>query len=303
MRPIVCGIDRSENSQRAAETAAALATALGADTVGVLAYDDVRRFPYGDLEERERKRYAAHRHAESVLRDIRLLSRMERVARRGDPLEVLNAVAAERDAALIALGSRGSGPLRAALLGSVSPAVIRAAERPVLVVPPSAGDHPLLAGAPIVCAVDGSPESIRGATAARSLAESLGIRALAVHADTFLPIAAGMSAPVPTVSHAGASERARDAVEDRLEDALGGMPIRHVQAGPTAAPAIADAAASAGAAILVVGHSGHGLSASARSRSSSPGRRRCPCSSCLPRRTRAAWAHTRELHEARGDGR
>jgi nucleotide-binding universal stress UspA family protein len=258
MRPIVCGIDRSENSLRAAEAAAALAAVLEADTVGVLAYDDVKRFPYGDLEERERKRYAAHRHAESVLRDVRLPARMERVARRGDPAEVLNGIAAERDAALIALGSRGRGPLRAALLGSVSTAVIRAAERPVLVVPSSAGDHPLLAGAPIVCAVDGSPESIRSATAARSLAESLGVRTLAVHADTFLPIAAGTVAPVPTVNLTGASERAREAVEEKLDDALGGMPIRHVRAGATAAHAIADAARSAGAAILVVGHSGHG---------------------------------------------
>lgn len=45
------------------------------------------------------------------------------------------AVAAEHGAAVIVVGRRGASPLEQALMGSVSAAVVRHSERPVLVVP------------------------------------------------------------------------------------------------------------------------------------------------------------------------
>jgi nucleotide-binding universal stress UspA family protein len=56
------------------------------------------------------------------------------------PAEALRRVAAVRDADEIVVGSRRLGRLRSAL-GSVSQAVMRAADRPVLVVPASAAVH------------------------------------------------------------------------------------------------------------------------------------------------------------------
>jgi nucleotide-binding universal stress UspA family protein len=51
----------------------------------------------------------------------------------GDPQELLAGQSAELD--LLAVGSRGYGPLRAVLLGSVSSALVRSAQSPLVVVP------------------------------------------------------------------------------------------------------------------------------------------------------------------------
>jgi nucleotide-binding universal stress UspA family protein len=58
--------------------------------------------------------------------------------RRGDPSRVL--VDASRELDVLILGSRAYGPLRCALLGTVSAEVMRAAHCPVLVLPRKAGD-------------------------------------------------------------------------------------------------------------------------------------------------------------------
>ena len=56
----------------------------------------------------------------------------------GKPAEEILRAARERDAELIVVGSRGRGAVTG-LLGSVSTAVVHGADRPVLVVRPSAG--------------------------------------------------------------------------------------------------------------------------------------------------------------------
>ena len=59
----------------------------------------------------------------------------------GDARELLARESGELD--LLVVGSRGYGPLRAVLLGSVSSALVRSAESPLVVVPRAAnGDTP-----------------------------------------------------------------------------------------------------------------------------------------------------------------
>ena len=55
----------------------------------------------------------------------------------GSPAHALRERSGELD--LLVLGSRGYGPLRAVLLGSVSSGLVRSAESPVVVVPRDAG--------------------------------------------------------------------------------------------------------------------------------------------------------------------
>lgn len=56
----------------------------------------------------------------------------------GDPVDVLRSRAVDANAHLIVVGSRGRGPLRGALLGSVSASLAASAPAPVLVVPRTA---------------------------------------------------------------------------------------------------------------------------------------------------------------------
>lgn len=65
----------------------------------------------------------------------------ERRLMSGNPAELLAAAAEELD--LLVLGSRGYGPVRRALLGSVSSRLIESAPCPVLVLPRAAGADPL----------------------------------------------------------------------------------------------------------------------------------------------------------------
>ena len=65
-----------------------------------------------------------------------------REVQRGQPAVVLAEVAADGDAELIVVGSRGRGAWRSAALGSVSSEVARRAPCPVIIVPERAAVEP-----------------------------------------------------------------------------------------------------------------------------------------------------------------
>jgi nucleotide-binding universal stress UspA family protein len=110
---IVCGLDASPESERALEVAADLGDRMWLEVVPVHVGDGTREETPGGIDFR-------------VQRDV------------GHPVDALRRRAVERDAALLVVGSRGRGVLRAAVLGSVSSALAASAPLPVLVVPPAA---------------------------------------------------------------------------------------------------------------------------------------------------------------------
>jgi nucleotide-binding universal stress UspA family protein len=114
----------------------------------------------------------------------------DRIVELGDPAELLGAVLKEV-AALGVVGSRGRGPVRAAILGSVSHALAGHAPCPVVVVPRHA-TLPAAAGAAVICGVDGSVESTVALEVAGTLAGALGGRLVAVYVRS-----AGGAAAVP----------------------------------------------------------------------------------------------------------
>jgi nucleotide-binding universal stress UspA family protein len=78
-------------------------------------------------------------------------------------------IAAELDAAVIAMGSRGFGGMREFVRGSVSHQVAEHARRPVLIVPPSRGDAAHAPTGPILLCYDGSRGARRAIRAAAAL--------------------------------------------------------------------------------------------------------------------------------------
>jgi nucleotide-binding universal stress UspA family protein len=88
--------------------------------------------------------------------------RVERVAEIGDPAQVITEFAHTRDVDLIMMPTHGYGPFRSLLLGSVAAKVLHDAECPVWtaahVAEAPRGKH--VACLNILCAVDGTPESV-----------------------------------------------------------------------------------------------------------------------------------------------
>ena len=66
--------------------------------------------------------------------------RVQTVVVEGEPAEAITGAAAESGADLIVMGSHGHSQVRHFLLGSVTEAVIRGSEIPVLVVRPGPGE-------------------------------------------------------------------------------------------------------------------------------------------------------------------
>ena len=136
MKRILIAYDGSEGSREALEKGVELARTTGA--VATLVYVRHRPLPIvGDpFYERSLSR-ELHR-GRDVLAEARAFAAdagvvAETELLEGDPAEQILDLARLRGAKLIVVGSRGRGAVAEALLGSVSQAIVHAADRPVLV--------------------------------------------------------------------------------------------------------------------------------------------------------------------------
>jgi nucleotide-binding universal stress UspA family protein len=138
--PLVAGFDGSSHSLRAARHAAGLAARLRRDLVLVHATNGERVRPDEALAR------ALYEAGAGALGDDPgrpgLALKVEVAVEEGDPVAVLAGAARERAAALLVTGTRGRNVLSSAVLGSVSAGLVRAAGRPVALVPANAGDAP-----------------------------------------------------------------------------------------------------------------------------------------------------------------
>jgi nucleotide-binding universal stress UspA family protein len=134
---IVVGIGGDGSGFEAARTAARVANLMNVPLVIVFGYEASALGPRGGpLEEQMAaigETAVAQIRAELQAARPSLVIEVEMVQQR--PVEALIAVAEQRGAEVIAVGHGGEGPLRAALLGSVTYEIVHRAPIPVLVVP------------------------------------------------------------------------------------------------------------------------------------------------------------------------
>jgi nucleotide-binding universal stress UspA family protein len=273
---VVCGVDWSEDSNAAVTVAAKLSRQLGAPLVLAHVVEERPTFPFGSATELNRSRH--HAHNETMLMFDRVERRLGVVALEprvlfGAPADELADLAEEEDAALLVVGSRGRSALKAALFGSVSSALSRASDRPVVVVRRDAHAPVLEASAErstIVCGVDDSPHARGAATVAAALAAALDAELLLVHAHSPALSAATIPAGgvAPPVDHDALEAEQLRRGEDLLqglaaEVAAGRAPVRtRLEVGAPGA-VLERCARTAGAALIVVGTHGRGPIASA----------------------------------------
>ena len=122
---VVCGVDGSPGATAAAVYALELADRLGVRLL-LCHVDD------GDGEE------SALDTALAAVRTRAGDTSVDGLLRQGQVAEELIEVARESDAGIVAVGSRGRGAFKSALLGSVSRRLLQRADRPVMVVSPRA---------------------------------------------------------------------------------------------------------------------------------------------------------------------
>jgi nucleotide-binding universal stress UspA family protein len=185
-RVIVCGLDDSVQAAAVAGVAQALARRLG---VRLRVVHSVHPDTFLAGEERR----DALRRGEELL-DVLVPDdgATNRVVELGDPGALLLS-AIDDQTELVVVGSRGRGPARAAVLGSVSHTLAAESPCPVVVVPQQAvlsiPPHPT-----VVCGVDGSGAGDAALKRAASLARALDGRLVAVHvrAAALLPHATSL---------------------------------------------------------------------------------------------------------------
>ncbi len=135
---IICGVDDSGGAREAATVTGALAERLRARLVLVTVTpppDDASEAAEDSRELASKQRRDAELLLAEVAVDLHLGARVERLVALGEPVDRLAAIAEAEGAHLIVTGSRGRGPLRSALLGSVSTALGARAPCPVVIVP------------------------------------------------------------------------------------------------------------------------------------------------------------------------
>ncbi len=139
---VVVTLDGSERSETALGPGRALARAAGANVHLLRVYNPMAEFtmtpmgPMADMGDIAQKLYEA---AEAYMQEAALEGETWDV-RSGRPLDVIIDYAAEKNCEVIVMSTHGRGGIIRLALGSTSDAVVRAADRPVLLVPSPSDD-------------------------------------------------------------------------------------------------------------------------------------------------------------------
>ena len=253
---ILLATDGSEEADLAARTAAVLADKTDSElhVVHVLVLPpETLHDPFGTAAREEFERRGRARLDE-------LVGRIEASGgavggahfRVGSPGAEIVAQAEEVGAGLVALGSRGLGAMRRALLGSVSDSVVRHAPCPVLVV----RGEPLAFPTKILLATDGSEEAKLAATTSATLAGGTDSELHVVTVGSFVPTVFAATEEEPA-RMAREAHRTLDEQVGLIEAAGGRVAQTHLTLGGAAEEIVA-LAEDVGAGLIAMGSRGRG---------------------------------------------
>jgi nucleotide-binding universal stress UspA family protein len=181
--------------------------------------------------------------------------------KRGRPIEVIVDLSEELGADLVIVGSRGLGPVKRLVMGSVSEGVVDLASCPVLVV---RGDDGAWPPARIVVGQDGSSSARKAAELAASMGRLFGAEVLLVKAHPMiLPVTEAFKLSQASVSKPADvrvyDELALMELARKLEDEVGLMSRFRVVEGEAASVLLAVAEEREQPALISVGRRGLGL--------------------------------------------
>jgi nucleotide-binding universal stress UspA family protein len=140
--PLIAGVGGDGSGFQAVRTAARVADLMHVPLILVFGYESVALGPRGGVLE-EQVAAVGTEAIDEIKAEVAgtypsLSIEVEMVSQR--PVDALINVAAERGAEVIAVGHGGSGPLKAALLGSITYEIVHRSPIPVLVVPDDEDD-------------------------------------------------------------------------------------------------------------------------------------------------------------------
>jgi nucleotide-binding universal stress UspA family protein len=175
---VLLATDDSGDAEIAATTAVGLAKNTSSEVHVVHVWRPVPSVHFDELVKQEMRREAQEVLDEQVKKIEGLGGSVAQAhLREGGTSEEIVAVAAEIRAGLVAVGSRGKGRIRRALMGSVSDAVVRHARCPVMVV----RWKPVAFPAKILLPTDGSEEATVAAQIVTDLGKMTGSELHVVH--------------------------------------------------------------------------------------------------------------------------
>ena len=203
-RPVICAIDFDDLAPRLISAARTLVHRTGADMRAVHVVTPGGGDSRSDGPTRSRRlllppqpwrsRVAqaeelGHRLADAEVMLLRLgVAAGERLVLQGNAVLEIQTIATRLQAAMLVVGTRGRGSVKAAVLGSVSRDLLRSAPCPVMVVPRGA-DEPLC-GETIVCGIDDDGRAGEALNVAARIGETTGKRLVLTHVEQRKDVAA-----------------------------------------------------------------------------------------------------------------
>jgi nucleotide-binding universal stress UspA family protein len=177
--------------------------------------------------------------------------------REGRPAEEVTELAGELGVGLVVIGSRGLGPVKRLVMGSVSEGVVQIAPCPALVVRGEEGAWP---PSRLIVGDDGSQEAERAGELAAGMGELLGARVLLLRVYPSVPVFKANRVVYMRASKE-VLRRGKRALEGRaakLESVLGTRPETRISSGDAAAVIQETAEGSGEPTLVAVGRRGLG---------------------------------------------